>query len=276
VRAAYVDINPSASGVEFRSMVLLSPFVVSDETHYQLLFVPFGDGFRAELRTKHSNASHQWTSNFKAEIQPLEQPTVLDAEILEKFDELKKQPLESSQPLDWAGPRWHCDWVGEGGDDSIVTRVRIPEGYAGEIDEYFLHPALLDRSIHNAMNHLVGFLIPFSCDSCRIYGNLPAETYTYAARSEAGTGSGCNLVIADVLGNVLVELDNYMLRSSDNAWGNFGTNITTEKDHQMVIEKIGSLNSFEQREVFPLPLKPSEVRISIAATGLNFRDVLCA
>ncbi len=276
VRAAYVEINPSASGVEFRDMVLLSPFVVSDETHYQLLFVPFGDGFRAELRTKHSNGSHQWTSNFKAEIQPLEQPTVLDAEILKKFDELKKQPLESSQPLDWAGPRWHCDWVGEGGDDSIVTRVRIPEGYAGEIDEYFLHPALLDRSIHNAMNHLVGFLIPFSCDSCRIYGNLPAETYTYAARSEAGTGSGCNLVIADVLGNVLVELDNYMLRASDHAWDGFGENIATEKDQQMVIGKIGSLNSFEQREVFPLPLKPSEVRISIAATGLNFRDVLCA
>ena len=124
------------------------------------------------------------------------------------------------------------------------------------------------------MNQLIGALIPFSCDACRIYGTLPAETFTYATRADSETGNGCDIVIADSSGNVLVELDNYLLRSSDEGWSGFGR--AKEKDQQMVIGKIGALNSFESREVFPLPLKPTEVRISLAATGLNFRDVLCA
>ena len=276
VRAAFAEMAPAASGIELRSVVLLSPFVVSAETLYELLFVPFGDGFRVELRTKHSDGNQQWTSNFKAELKILEKPAALSPEILKEFETLQQQPLEPAQTLVWAGPRWHCDWVGRGEENAIATRVRIPEEYTKEIREFFLHPALFDRSIHNAMNHLVGTLIPFSCDACRIYDRLPAETYTYATRADVETGNGCDIVIADSSGNVLVELENYLLRSSDDAWGGFGANLIEEKDHQMVIGKIGALNSFEKRDVFPLPIKPTEVRISIAATGLNFRDVLCA
>ncbi|MCP4192164.1 MAG: SDR family NAD(P)-dependent oxidoreductase [Planctomycetaceae bacterium] len=276
VRAAYSEIDPAAPGIGLNGVVLLSPFVVGTETDYELIFVPFRESYRVELRSKHDGEKNGWTINFKAEIKTIESSPTVASEILEKFEALKKQSLEPSRKFDWAGPRWHCDWVAQSDEDSIATRVRLPDKYLEELNEYVLHPALLDRSIHNAMDHLVGPLIPFSCDACRIYGRLPAETFTFATRVEGELSNGCNLVIADSSGNVLVEFDNYSLRASDDGWGGFGAIDDEKKDHSMVVGKIGALNSFESRDLYNLPIKPAEVRLSIAATGLNFRDVLCA
>ena len=141
VRAAYAEIDPNAPGVGLMNLILLSPFVVGAETLYELLFVPFGDSFRVELRSKQAYGKQEWTSNFKAEVRTLERPATLTPELLEKSEALQQQPLQPAEPLDWAGPRWHCDWVGQSDENAIATRVRIPEEYTEELEEFFLHIA---------------------------------------------------------------------------------------------------------------------------------------
>ena len=89
VRAAYAEIDPNAPGVGLMNLILLSPFVVGAETLYELLFVPFGDSFRVELRSKQAYGKQEWTSNFKAEVRTLERPATLTPELLEKSEALQ-------------------------------------------------------------------------------------------------------------------------------------------------------------------------------------------
>ena len=130
------------------------------------------------------------------------------------------------------------------------------------------------------MNHFVGELLPYTCESLRIYRRLAAETLAYGRPSDSDADNSCDIVITDLSGNVVVAIDGYVLRERNPR--RLRERYGSSPDHSpppstaMVLTKEGSLKSFELQEMSTASLQPDEVRIDVKAAGLNFRDVLSA
>jgi len=277
-RAGFTELCPNTDAIEFTRIVFAETFVVDDATDYEILFVRDNDGYNVELRTHSSGTGQKWVTNSKAVVRAIPAATNVDPRILEKLASIRGRGVKPCEPM-LQGPRWHCDWIGEKDGPGMVARVRLPEPFHHEVEQFGLHPAILDRSIHFVMEALVGTLLPYTCRSFRIYGRMPAETLVYCRPSD-DEDDACDLLITDPSGNLLVQIESYMLRPfAPRRWFKWRDYQSHESPHQeraMVLGKSGHLNSFAFEGIVPPSLKPEEVRIDVMAAGLNFRDVLSA
>ena len=165
----------------------------------------------------------------------------------------------------------------------MASRACLQPEFHDEVNAFGMHPAILDRSIHNittANDWLDKSYLPYACDSLRVYDHLPAETLTYAKQTGNNATEGFDVVITDMSGKPIVEMDGYVQRSVSavqrSHMATFPRNTGARMAKAMVLGKQGLLDSFEEREVELAPLEADEVRIDVKAVGLNFRDVLAA
>ncbi|MFW6049751.1 MAG: type I polyketide synthase [Myxococcota bacterium] len=122
------------------------------------------------------------------------------------------------------GPRWRVLQEVRWGGDEAVARLALPEPFGVDPDQGFrLHPALLDLATGFAMELVEGYdaerlWIPVSYAAVRVFASLPARIRSWARlRRDARRDPGFavfDVVIADDEGNVLVEVDELVLRQS--------------------------------------------------------------
>ena len=279
VHAGFSEIVPDARAIEFAKMVLYEPFVIDDTTEYEVLFAPDGDNCRVELRTRRVGTNEGWVTNLQTDVRDIPGEPELEPEVLERLLSMRDRKPEPAKRM-VHGERWHCDWIGEIDEAGMAAHVRLQDAFHEEVQDFVLHPAIFDRSMHNIMDHYVGELLPYTCESLRVYGRMPAETLAYGRPSDSDADDSTDIVITDLSGNIVVRIDGYVLRElvsmRRGEWADSTPRDGSPRDKAMVLKKEGNLESFESREVFRVPLKPDEVRIDVKAAGLNFRDVLSA
>lgn len=113
------------------------------------------------------------------------------------------------------GKRWRNIREVMAGSDEGVAIIELPETYQADLDDYHLHPGMLDT----ATSFLLGFLnkqkmfIPLSYESIAVYGKMPRCIYSYSkyldSRFPQEDLASFDIQIMDEFGNVIIDIRNY-------------------------------------------------------------------
>ncbi|RCX07581.1 phosphopantetheine binding protein [Anaerobacterium chartisolvens] len=147
-------------------------------------------------------------------------------EKLPKYDmEQLKKRFSSEQDIDYTdmmqavevGPRFMNMKKVYIGDKEALGYFELPEAYSGDMDEYYLHPAIMDSAV-NMVNDQVGegLYLPLSYKKLKIYGRMPSKIYSYIRKSgqkeESSETGTFEIALIDTDGNVFARVDYYTVK----------------------------------------------------------------
>ncbi len=136
------------------------------------------------------------------------------------------------------GPRW---WnigktlVGEG---EALAELCLPEKLMSDINEYKLHPALMDNAVNVlVLNNEENLYLPFSYGSIKIHSRLPGRFYSYVKSipKEAGSNEICmfDIILADENGKIIIEINDYCVKKVPNPDSAFNKTVNGGMFHQI-------------------------------------------
>jgi acyl transferase domain-containing protein/NADPH-dependent curcumin reductase CurA/acyl carrier protein len=121
------------------------------------------------------------------------------------------------------GPRWaNLLEVGYGEDEALAL-LALPAAFAGDVETFRLHPALLDLATGGAQALIPGFdarndfYVPFSYGRVLVLDALPARVLSHV-RLAPGTGNGLamfNVSLLDEGGRVIVDIAGFCMKRVD-------------------------------------------------------------
>jgi polyketide synthase PksN len=109
------------------------------------------------------------------------------------------------------GPRWtQVTRSVRAGETEVLTKLQLPDEYHADLEEYRLHPSLLDMAI-NAITQSTGngVYLPLSYDSFTIYGDVGGALWSYVRRTDSSANLevvSYDVLLMDADGKVLGEV----------------------------------------------------------------------
>lgn len=150
-------------------------------------------------------------------------PTVLDPAITRaRCDEVLPFDLSKEYGGFRFGPRWrNVTEIVYNSRQEIFTDLVMAEDFLADLDEYFLHPALLDNAINIGSEFLIQnvthtMFLPFACKSIKIYAPLPqsfvsVQVIRNPIKNDMGAAS-IDVTLVDAAGRVILTLEKYSLK----------------------------------------------------------------
>ena len=136
----------------------------------------------------------------------------------------KRQETKQEAHLDF-GPRWKNLKSLQIGNLEALASLELSDRFAGDIEEFALHPALMDIATGYALTLIDDyednddFYVPMSYKRVKVYGPLPKKIYSYARSSKETTIQkdvpAIDFKIMDEQGNVVVEIDEFVMKRVD-------------------------------------------------------------
>jgi acyl transferase domain-containing protein/acyl carrier protein len=293
--------DATAAGVEIRDVYFQMPLFVADDEQREvhILLNNKAGGFEFSVKSQAGESIDEWQVHASGKIGPRNTVPVSNIDV----DAIKAAC--DGQELDMAlgrkamashrikfGPRWDTVKQVFLGKDQALASIELPQEFLPDLDSFPLHPAMLDVA--------TGFLVllgatpsggdfaPFFYKALKINGPLPAKILSHV-RFWGGQNSQretlkFNVTIADEQGQVLVEVEDYMLRKVERAGAPVSEPLQGQEDASkpgaknvsLAISSRGILDTLGFHSTERRAPGPDEVEIEVHATGLNFRDLLLA
>jgi acyl transferase domain-containing protein len=216
-RAAFADRAPGAVPV-LEQVVFLAPFFVADggACELTLRLEEEGDGFAFRVLSRGEQGEQEHARGRVRAGEAAEAETV-DVEAMRAALAPFALPDEAARAADGAvrfGPRWtgalRAVWRA---DAELLAELGLPDAFAADVDEYALHPALLDAATGFVRSLGEGFFLPLAYERVTVRGPLPARFFAIATRPEGeGETLSCDVLIVDEAGRERVRIEGYTLR----------------------------------------------------------------
>jgi acyl transferase domain-containing protein len=217
---------------EIRSATFVSPLAVSDDAPVELRLTlrPDGDGDGHEFEVASRVAGgEEWTLHAQGEVAPCaaERPGPLPiAEVEARCARVEDagagdglRTLHEGQLR--FGPRWRSIRRMQFGEGEALARLALPDDFRRDLDEWALHPALLDMATGFATPLIRGYrgdelFAPMGYGRVRVFERLPAELVSHvrsaADNDVARETASFHVTLADADGRVCVEIEDFTLR----------------------------------------------------------------
>jgi acyl transferase domain-containing protein len=219
-RAALERCGEPGSAVELRDVVFLAPLSLGDDERREvrLELEPEGDGYRFRIISRSDGPRGRSWREFaigKGRTIPAEDRRHDLERILEQVAP-ERLIVEDHRLVDEnLGPRWMNLKKAQAGGREVLSEHDLPEALAGDLDDYYLHPGLLDRATGSAMDHLVGSgaYLPFSYRRVVIRRPTPRNLFSHV-RFVAGTPGESETLSFDIRlldseGRELVDIEEF-------------------------------------------------------------------
>lgn len=166
---------------------------------------------------------------------------------------------------------WHA-----ASDHEALALIELAQTYHDDLSDYPAHPAMLDIATSFAMGSEALYL-PISYHRIRMFAALTPRIWSHVTWQRNVDSLAPTITfgvrIFNDQGQLAIEIDGYTLKKSDTVL----TSIAPHQAQRLTCETPGLLESLKLQ---PAPvadnLDPEELEISVAASGLNFLDVLSA
>ncbi len=120
------------------------------------------------------------------------------------------------------GDRWKCtNYIHYGKKEALID-LQLDKHYLSDLNEYTLHPALLDMATGTAQtlnpdyDPSVDLFIPVSYGQINVYKPLPGRFFSHvvyeAVEGEGSNTSVFNIQLFDTEGNILVTIDEFVMK----------------------------------------------------------------
>ena len=215
-RAALAASRPAPAAnavIELREVTFLKPLSVPDGTRTELRVALAGEDFTILGGGEaHVRGSGGWVAP-----EPVETPDLHAIRTrLGPPQDIEPGYYRSRSGLLGFGPRWANLREVYSGDGEALARFEVPDEYAGELDRWVLHPALLDEATSFATGE-GGSYLPIGYGRLTVYRPLPRVLWSYARVSGGDEMQTADLVLLDDEGRILVGITDFMLRRVDRA-----------------------------------------------------------
>ena len=244
IRAAYEHYS-SETAFEISSANFVIPLMVNkdDEREVYLYLERQKDFFQVRVESTLKGDTDMRQRHVVAEVRPLksEEPRshnieelkkkcnvreiIFDKEAMRKKERELEKTGEKPQGLLVFGPRWKTmKWTRYGKDEGL-TLFELPAEYAAELEQYKLHPALLDTCTGFMFGYVGGGkpYIPFAYKKLVMFRPLPATIICYnrlIGESSSGEFLRFNVILMDEEGRECVTVEEFtMLQVSEDIEG---------------------------------------------------------
>jgi acyl transferase domain-containing protein/NADPH:quinone reductase-like Zn-dependent oxidoreductase len=198
------------------------------------------------------------------------------------------QPTEYSQSENEAlftstisfGERWSC--IRQFGADAqqALAKIQLSDHYINDLEKYEIHPAVMDCLLGHFVHKISKgrTYLPFGYKRVALKTPIPGEAWSLIRLKSSGSKDSLifDVKIFDKSGEQLGFIEDYVLRP-----------IALNKVQTKPLQKLGdnfslrifSPGDFKSLDFICLPrkaLQEGEVEVEVAATGLNFKEVLMA
>lgn len=235
IARAAVEARSGSGAVELRDVAFMSPFVVENGVPRELR-VHLGHGAGNTLviagRTVGEDGSVRWQEHVTAQASRVDvpQPPALDLAAIRARCSLRSETFTGSEEnphLDF-GPRWKNLREIRYGKGEALGAVELPAPYHADLEEYRLHPAMMDMATACAEALVPGFdaardfYVPLSYTRLTMFAPLPAKVFTHVRLAPSDFDPTeivvFDVTIADESGRVLVDIGEFMMtRVTDTA-----------------------------------------------------------
>jgi acyl transferase domain-containing protein/thioesterase domain-containing protein len=234
VLRAALRANGEAGPFEIEDLFFLRPFAVADDASRDLWVKlrPTQRGYAAEIRGGVEKDGRRGTvlcAQAHLALRPLPAPEAMDVAAVEaRCTREVRGPDPAGMPTAQEahlrfGPRWRTLRQAAFGHGEALGRLALPDAFRSEVEDFGLHPALLDIATGWAMELIEGYgaerlYVPVSYERVRVYDDLPANIVSWVSLARpAGADADAEFVFFDVTladpeGRVLVEVDSLGLR----------------------------------------------------------------
>jgi acyl transferase domain-containing protein len=235
---AYIEMVHAAlaeagepSAFEIQDLLLLEPLQVADgESRHiavELRPDPLGYVFQVQSRAGADDAS-TWTTHAQARVSlhslsKARQVSLAEIEarctLLRRAD--RSTALTAKQDSVFRfGPRWRTLRDVYTGESEVLARLELDDRFAGDLEQFGLHPALLDIAVSAGLEGTSDesdeLWVPVSYKSIRVHAPLPKRLCSWVKGRATNRGDAgvllFDVVVCDESGRVCVELDEFAMR----------------------------------------------------------------
>nr|WP_212769892.1 type I polyketide synthase [Thalassovita mangrovi] len=218
---------------ELRDLFFLSPMQVAAQGARQMrLRLPRSDqGYEVEIQSADAGSDRfEVNAQGSVALLPLGQPRKLDpvaiaARCGKPQVALAGETLSAPQEKHLKfGPRWRVLHSVSLGNNEGIARLSLPTQFRGDLDNYALHPGLLDIATGWAMELIDGYQaaqlwVPVSYHRLRAFAPLQGEVISWVRNAgdntDAGPMASFDITIAAPDGTVLLDIEGFSIRKLD-------------------------------------------------------------
>ena len=210
---------------KIQELVFIHPLVVDAQMDKEVHTViqKHNDYFKFTIASKDKE---QWIKHAEGKFTPLKEVEASYFNILEIKRKCNKKKAvqytyDETDMVD-VGPRWNVIEKLQTGDNEVLVHLNLPEKYNHDMNEYFIHPTLMDCAMNAAINLIgKGLYLPWRYKSIEVYSQITKECYSYLRRKERGDANAevatFDIVVVDNSGKVLIEVTDYTIKKVRNA-----------------------------------------------------------
>ena len=244
--AAYLELARAALAelgidrpFEIRDLTFLRPVAAGDgaAAEVETSLIATEEGYRLEVRervvTGSSTAEDDpaaarvgWRRTGEASLLLYEQPpfAALDLSAAAASCPLRDSGRTRQQDHLRFGPRWDVVERVQRGPDGAIAWLRLDDQFRDDLDEFGLHPALVDLGTGFAMSLIDGYTgdqlwVPVGYRRIRVLGRLPQRIVAHASvghgSSEANGFASFDVLLCDPSGEVLVAVEGFTIKRLD-------------------------------------------------------------
>ena len=210
IRAAFQELQ-GQPGAQIDNLLLIRPLACADDMTVQLELRPDGDRYMARLVSS-DGLEYASCRVGAADTGPAPRHDLAD---LRRMCPAEATPQFSGRgSLMEFGQRWYVIDSCLVGQDAELVGVSLPEQFAADLDDYYLHPALLDWcvTLGQILRREADYL-PFSYDRIVIRAPLPGRAFSLIRHLDDMTGdvTSADVTIVDSSGCELVAIKGFAM-----------------------------------------------------------------
>lgn len=215
----------AVASVNITDLVFLSPLSLDNDAVAEVHTVikNIGDRLSFTVASK-TEGEEAWIIHAEGKIDliPAGEFEPLDLETIKQrctSGQLQEYAYEEGQSIELSG-RWDCVRDIYVNEDEILAFLTMKEEYQSEVDDYTLHPALLDEAINITLRTIgKGLYLPFSYKKLIIYNRLPKELYSYVIKKKMKNSTkeiaSFDVILTDSMGTIIAKAYDYTIKKID-------------------------------------------------------------
>jgi len=221
-RAAF-EKHANGSAIQINNVFFISPMSIKDDEKRELRFVlqNKGDAFQFQVSSRSSldkSAEPKWQEHAIGELARAPELAARrhDIDALIKRCNVREAIVTEKELDPDLGPRWQNIkkvYIGKG---EILVLFELDEVFASDLEQFKLHPSLLDRAAGTGMSyfeHIEGLYLPLSYKRLTMRQPLTRKIYSLIRYNEDENSKKetvtFDVTIMDIEGNELVEIDEF-------------------------------------------------------------------
>jgi polyketide synthase PksJ len=279
-RAAFKQRDPHGA-IEIREATFVTPLIVrSDEAREVRITVrKNGDTHEFVIESKSgSNNGHaaQWERHAIGKIDAVAVGRAVGRDLKELIAACETQGtiIPDEYQYKELGPRWHNlskVWLGA---NEGVAALELGEQFSGDLEQYELHPALLDMATGFLSGQFAGEgdYLPLRYRRLTIKAPLSRKIYSHVKYKENGSTSKetmtFDIVIADENGIELVEIEDFTMRRVGDVRAKLRASVGTATSDEPAASERGLGAQTEPGERSEESLEPRHGSANVAGEGI--------